>query len=140
MRYFNDIIIHCSATRALPNITADTIRRWHVQGNGWDDIGYHYVVLVDGTIQQGRPIDQEGAHCRGHNKDSIGICYVGGLDGFGLPTDTRTKAQKKALARLIWRLTLQAMNAGFGIPAVHGHRDYNPRKDCPCFDAHGEYN
>lgn len=139
MRYYNDIIVHCSATREGKNIKAADIRRWHLH-EGYTDIGYHYVIDLDGTIEPGRPLDEIGAHCKGHNKDSIGICYVGGINKAGFNADTRTPAQKRALARLIWRLTTQALNAGFGLPAVHGHHDYCPYKDCPCFDAHKEYN
>lgn len=139
MRYFDDIIIHCSATIAGKDIKADTIRKWHMNDNGWDDCGYHYIIDLDGTIEEGRPLDIEGNHCHGHNKNSVGVCYIGGLDARRKPKDTRTPAQKKALARLIWQLTLKALNAGFGIPAVHGHRDY-ANKACPCFDAYKEYN
>ena len=139
MRFFNDIIIHCSATCEDKDIKASDIRRWHKQ-DGFEDIGYHYVIDLDGTVEVGRPQDQIGAHCKGHNKDSIGICYIGGLDKFGLPKDTRTPAQKQALARLIWRLTLTALKEGFGLVEVHGHHDYCKWKQCPCFDAHAEYN
>ena len=116
-------------------------------------IGYHYVVLLDGTIQAGRPIERQGAHCVGHNANSIGICYIGGLNSKGEPEDTRTQAQKDALSRLIWRLSLQLANAGQGMPEVYGHRDLSPDKngdgkitpnewlkECPCFNAHSEYN
>lgn len=140
MRYFNDIIIHCSGTRVDRPVTAASIKRWHVQGNGWKDVGYHFIIETDGTIVPGRPLDEEGAHCYRHNRDSVGICYVGGLDASGKPADTRTPAQKRALARLIWQLSLDALRAGFGAPSVHGHHDYNPFKDCPCFDAFKEYN
>lgn len=139
MRYYNDIIVHCSATREGKDIKAADIRRWHLH-EGYTDIGYHYVIDLDGTIEPGRPLDEIGAHCKGHNKDSVGICYVGGVDRTGRNADTRTPAQKRALACLIWRLTTQAINAGFGLPAVHGHHDYCSWKDCPCFDANKEYN
>ncbi len=139
MRYYNDIIVHCSSTREGKDIKAADIRRWHLH-EGYTDIGYHYVIDLDGTIEPGRPLDEIGAHCHGHNKESVGICYVGGINKAGYSADTRTPAQKRALARLIWRLTTQALNAGFELPAVHGHHDYCSWKDCPCFDAHKEYN
>lgn len=139
MRYFDTIIIHCTATMAGVDFSVRDVTEWH-KAQGWRDCGYHYIIRIDGTIQKGRPLDEEGAHCRGHNKDSVGVCYVGGLDKNGRPADTRTPAQKRALARLIWKLTVQAMNAGFGIPQVFGHRDFNKFKDCPCFDARREYN
>lgn len=139
MRYFNDIIIHCSATCYDRDFHAADIRRWHLQ-RGYDDIGYHYVIDLDGTVEIGRPLDVVGAHCKGHNRDSVAICYVGGLNRFGIPADTRTKEQKKALARLIWKLSIMAINEGFGLVSVHGHHDYNLSKACPCFDAAKEYN
>lgn len=139
-RHFNDIIIHCSGTRCDVHVTADSIRRFHIQDKGWEDIGYHYIIEQDGTIVIGRPLDKMGAHCYGHNRDSVGICYIGGLDRKGRPADTRTPQQKKALARLIWDLTIEALRNGWGLPSVHGHHDYNKFKDCPCFDAFKEYN
>ena len=78
MRPINEIIIHCSATAEGKDFKAADIRRWHVQGNGWKDIGYHFVIDLDGTVEVGRPVAQQGAHCTNHNKTTIGICYVGG--------------------------------------------------------------
>lgn len=139
MRYFNDIIIHCSATPAGKEYHASDIDQWHRE-QGMEEIGYHYVIALDGTIEQGRSLDKIGAHCRRHNQDSVGICYIGGLDADGNPADTRTPQQKQSLARLIWRLTLMALRNGYGMPEVHGHRDYNNKKHCPCFNARKEYN
>lgn len=137
MRMINDIIIHCSATRPKVDVGAKEIKQWHTQpepyGRGWRDIGYHYIIRLDGTIERGRPISRAGAHCVGHNAHSIGICYVGGLDDSGEPADTRTPAQKSALTKLIYNLiTVYRCD-------VHSHHDYNSSKPCPCFDAHGEY-
>lgn len=137
MRMINDIIIHCSATRPKVDVGAKEIRQWHTQpepyGRGWRDIGYHYVIRLDGTIERGRPISRAGAHCVGHNAHSIGICYVGGLDDVGEAADTRTPAQKSALIKLIYNLiTVYRCD-------VHSHHDYNSSKSCPCFDAHEEY-
>lgn len=137
MRMINDIIIHCSATRPKVDVGAKEIRQWHTQpepyGRGWRDIGYHYVIRLDGTIERGRPISRAGAHCVGHNAHSIGICYVGGLDDAGEAADTRTPAQKSALIKLIYNLiTVYRCD-------VHSHHDYNSSKPCPCFDAHEEY-
>ena len=93
MRPIDSIIIHCSATPEGKHFTAADIRRWH-KAQGWSDIGYHYVILLDGTVQEGRPISQPGAHCKGMNARSIGICYIGGLAADGkTPKDTRTTAQ-----------------------------------------------
>ena len=74
MRLVKEIIIHCSATREGQQIPVDTIRDWHL-AKGWNDIGYHFYIDLDGTINKGRDIDKIGAHCKGHNRNSIGICY-----------------------------------------------------------------
>ena len=138
MRTFNTIIIHCSATLPGQSVTAADIDRWHRE-KGYRCIGYHFVILPNGTIQGGRPLDEIGAHCERHNADSVGICYIGGLDSNGKPSDTRTEAQKESLSSLIWRLTLMALRRGFGLVKVRGHRDFNHHKQCPCFDARAEY-
>ena len=105
MRPVNKIIIHCSATPEGRDYTVAQIRDWHVKGNGWKDIGYHFVIYRDGTVPAGRDINQIGAHTTGQNTGSIGICYVGGLAADGkTPKDTRTDAQKKALRALVDRL------------------------------------
>ena len=138
MRQINEIIIHCSATKEGADIKAADIKRWHTapppKGNGWKDIGYHYVVDIDGTIELGRPLDQTGAHTKGHNANTIGICYVGGLDLSGKAKDTRTTAQKAAIEKLITALKVCFPT----ICKVSGHRDY-AAKACPCFDAKSAY-
>ena len=132
MRTINEIICHCSATPEGRHVTVQRIRQWHLQRN-FADIGYHYVVYLDGTVQKGRPLEKAGAHCKGHNAHSIGICYVGGLDRQGKPKDTRTAAQKAALLSLIRELKQRFPRA-----TVHGHREF-ANKACPCFDAKKEY-
>lgn len=112
--------------------SAADIRRWHRQ-RGFSDIGYHFVVRLDGTIEAGRPLELPGAHCRGHNLRSIGVCYVGGLDSAGRPADTRTPAQRASLLRLLTAIHLAHPRA-----AIRGHRDF-AAKACPCFDATREY-
>lgn len=128
MRKITEIILHCSATAAGKHFTAADIDRWHRQ-RGWNGIDYHYVVLLDGTIEQGRPVSQAGAHCLGHNAHSIGICYIGGLSSDGRPADTRTAAQRVALRSLVSRLRLQHPAA-----TVHAHNEFAP-KACPCFSV-----
>ncbi|HIZ01366.1 MAG TPA: N-acetylmuramoyl-L-alanine amidase, partial [Candidatus Bacteroides merdipullorum] len=96
--------------------------------------GYHFYVTRDGQVHAGRPIGQPGAHCRNHNRHSIGICYEGGLDTQGNPKDTRTEPQKAALRKL-----LSQLKESFPQALVVGHRDLNPMKECPCFDAAREY-
>lgn len=137
MRHFDTIIVHCTATRVGRDVTAAEVDTWHKE-RGFDCIGYHYLIRLDGTIEKGRSLNRIGAHCKGHNRHSVGICYVGGLDANGLPCDTRTPAQKDSLARLIWNLTQRALLLGFGLVAVRGHRDF-AKVDCPCFDAAAEY-
>lgn len=133
MRKINEIIVHCSATAEGKDFGAADIDRWH-KAQGWDCIGYHYVVKLDGTIQEGRPLERMGAHCKGHNGNSIGVCYIGGLTSDGKePKDTRTAAQKAALISLIRRLKSNYPGA-----KVYGHRDF-ARKACPCFEAKSEY-
>ena len=132
MRTIDKIIVHCSATREGQHVTVQQIRQWHLQRN-FADIGYHYVIYLDGTVHKGRPLEKAGAHCKGHNAHSIGICYVGGLDRQGKPKDTRTAAQKAALLSLIRELRQRFQRA-----TVHGHREF-ANKACPCFDAKKEY-
>ena len=132
MRHIKEIIVHCSATREDMDFHASDIDRWHKQ-RGWKGIGYHYVIDLDGTIETGRDTSQIGAHCTGHNRHSIGICYIGGLDEYGNPADTRTPAQKAAMARLIHELRSRYPGS-----VVYGHRDF-AAKACPCFDARAEY-
>ena len=133
MRKIAQIIIHCSATKEGKDFDVKNIRDWHVNGNGWSDIGYHYVIKLDGTIQQGRPKNKIGAHAKGNNRYSIGICYIGGLDINGKSKDTRTEKQKESLIKLIKGIKENHKEA-----TVYGHNDFS-LKDCPCFNAKKEY-
>ena len=134
MRIIDKLIVHCSATREGQDIRFHTIKKWHVEDNNWSDIGYHYVIHLDGSIHAGRPIERIGAHTKRHNKSSIGICYVGGMDKtFTSSKDTRTIAQKKSL-----RILLLELKAAYPDAVVYGHRDFS-NKDCPSFDAQEEY-
>ena len=124
------ITVHCSATKPAQDIGADEIRTWHVQGNGWSDIGYHFVVKRNGAVETGRPISKRGAHVKGHNAGNIGICLVGGLDDDGKPKDNFTDDQWRSLYTLVSNLTMEFPDAD-----VLGHRDWpNVKKDCPCTD------
>ena len=146
MRTITLIILHCSATRADRSYSFAQCRRDHLR-RGCKDIGYHYYVTRDGHVHAGRPLYDIGAHCHGHNRHSIGICYEGGLDVHGRPADTRTDAQRAALLRLLRRLRKDYPRA-----IILGHRDLSPDrngdgrvtsdewlKQCPCFDAAREY-
>lgn len=127
MRKITEIIIHCSATIEGKDYTIADIDRWHKQ-RGFKMIGYHYIIHLNGAIDQGRPLEMIGAHCTGHNTHSIGICYIGGLDKSGKPKDTRTQLQKDSLWSLVKALQKQYPEAN-----IHGHREF-ANKACPCFD------
>ena len=133
MRKINLIIVHCSATPEGKDFTVDDITRWH-KARGFKTIGYHYVIYRDGTIHEGRPVSEIGAHCVGHNANSIGVCYIGGLAADGkTPKDTRTDAQKLSLRNL-----LSQLKKSYPGVAIRGHRDF-AAKACPSFDATKEY-
>lgn len=132
-RRITEVIVHCSATPAGRDVTAADIRRWHKEERGFADIGYHFVVRLDGRVEYGRSLANIGAHCRGHNSRSVGVCYVGGIGSDGRPADTRTPAQRQALLGL-----LTALRRRFPSASIHGHRDF-AAKGCPSFDATAEY-
>lgn len=129
MRKINKLIIHCSATPEGRAVSVSDITRWHRE-RGFRTIGYHYVIYLDGSVHAGRPVSEEGAHCLGQNRNSIGICYIGGLDAKSLlPKDTRTEAQKDALRHLVGNLRKEYPGA-----TLHGHNEF-AAKACPCFDV-----
>ncbi len=139
MRNIDEIIIHCAATRPSQDIGAKEIRRWHVHGNGWDDIGYHFVIRRDGTIERGRALDIPGAHTGGRNEHSIGICLVGGVhethvvysksgNRWPKPEDNFTPEQFDALESV-----LDDLIDAFGDVEINPHKKY-AKKACPSFD------
>jgi N-acetylmuramoyl-L-alanine amidase len=133
-RVINEIIVHCSATPEGKDIKTETIRKWHIEDNHWKDIGYHYIIELDGSIHEGRNEDTIGAHCEGHNSNSIGVCYIGGVAKDGrTPKDTRTLRQKGALLDILKDLKRKYPKA-----KIYGHRDFSS-KACPSFDAKTEY-
>ncbi|MDR0370766.1 MAG: N-acetylmuramoyl-L-alanine amidase [Prevotellaceae bacterium] len=132
MRKINNIILHCSATREGQNTTVADIERWHKE-RGFRTIGYHYVIYLDGSVHKGRDVSEVGAHVTGQNADSIGICYIGGLNSEGKEKDTRTDAQKESLRKLVTELKGQFPDA-----TVHGHNEF-AKKACPCFDVKKEF-
>lgn len=122
------IILHCSATKEGQDFSVATIRDWHVKGRGWSDIGYHWVIRLDGSIEVGRPLEKSGAHTKGHNKDSVGVCYIGGCDADGKPKDTMNPEQEKA-----WRMIVLSLRTLYGDHiTIHGHNEY-ANKACPSF-------
>lgn len=131
MRYINDIIVHCTATPPGMDVDSSLMRAWDKQ-RGLRTIAYHYLVRLDGTVENGRAVSQPGAHCKMHNAHSVGVCYVGGLDDAGTICDTRTDDQKAALLKLLTTLTRMYRCR------IHGHRDYEATL-CPGFDVDAEY-
>ena len=147
MRKINLIVVHCTATPEGRDVTVADIDRMH-RAKGWKSIGYHYVVYRDGSVHAGRPVSEVGAHVYGHNANSIGVVYVGGVAKDGKTAkDTRTPAQRRALIDLLRKLKKQYPGA-----RICGHRDLSPDlnhdgkiepsewvKACPCFNAEAEY-
>ena len=134
MRKIDKIIIHCSATPQDREVSVSTIRKWHLQRR-FSDIGYHYVIHLDGTISNGRPLNKQGAHTAQANRGSIGICYVGGMDkNMKKSKDTRTQAQKDSLIKLMHEL-IYKYNKDM---TIHGHNEFSNKK-CPSFNVQEEY-
>lgn len=132
MRRIEQVIVHCTATRASRLVHVSEVIEWH-KARGWRTIGYHNLIHQDGRVSAGRPYAQAGAHAVGHNARSLGFCYVGGLDDDGAPEDTRTLAQRIALRAVI----LDACRE-YPIRSVIGHSCVGFTL-CPGFDARLEY-
>jgi N-acetylmuramoyl-L-alanine amidase len=133
MREINEIIIHCAATPENKHFTVEDIDKWH-KNRGFKSIGYHYVIYLNGAIHKGREEKEIGAHCVNHNKNSIGICYIGGVDSDGkTPKDTRTELQKESLLYLLKELKVKYPKA-----KICGHNDF-AKKACPSFNVNEEY-
>jgi len=121
MREINRIIIHCAATPNGVDFTAADIDGWHRE-RGWRCIGYHHVIRPNGNVEPGRPIEEVGAHVRGYNKDSIGICMIG--------TDRFKHYQWMSLKQ-----SLLSLSSRFPDATVHGHNEFDSHKTCPGFDV-----
>lgn len=145
-REINLIVVHCSATREDRSYTPEQMERDH-KARGFNSAGYNFYIRRSGEIISLRPLDQIPAHAKGYNRNSIGICYEGGLDSNGVARDTRTNAQRLALESLLKQLI-----AAYPDSKIVGHRDLSPdlngngiiepnewTKMCPCFDASVEY-
>lgn len=146
MRKIALIVIHCTASRTTTNLTPAALDTLH-RSRGWACCGYHYYITKDGTIHPMRPTNIPGAHARGHNRESIGIAYEGGLTAHGQPADTRTPEQRSSL-----RTLLRQLRHDHPAARILGHRDLSPDrnqdghidphewiKQCPCFNAAQEY-
>jgi len=145
LRNIKYIVLHSAATTRDMDIDISTVRKWHVEGNGWSDVGYHYFIKRDGTIEHGRDLRRSGAHVKGYNSESIGICYAGGIDESGRPEDNRTGAQIESLIILCKYLKSTSIMQD---AEIVGHRDFSTdrnkdgeitkdewMKACPCFSA-----
>ena len=133
MRTINLIFVHCSATRCDRPFPVTALIRCHADRFGFT--GYHYYITRNGRTYQTRHEQLIGAHAKGYNEHSLGVCYEGGLNKQGKPADTRTKAQKQAMLKLLRRLKKEHPQA-----QILGHRDLpDVKKACPCFDARSEY-
>lgn len=123
------IVVHCAATKATMDIGVREIRQWHVQ-QGWLDVGYHFVIRRNGTVEDGRPHDVVGSHVKNYNSRSIGICLVGGINAKGAPENNFTAAQFESLS-----LLLRAQKRTYPNTKIVGHRDLDSGKACPSFDV-----
>ena len=145
MRFINLIVVHCSATRCDRSYTEHDLTTDHLR-RGFSGAGYHFYIRKNGDIKTLRPLERPGAHARGYNAHSIGICYEGGLNNYGMPEDTRTEWQRHSLRVLVRTLLLDYPDA-----RVAGHRDLSPdlngngevepmewTKQCPCFEVKKE--
>lgn len=130
-RPINKIFIHCSATPPKMDIGADEIRKWHKK-RGWSDIGYHYVIRRNGAFELGRDIDLIGAHVKGHNTGSIGVCMVGGVDDNNAAQDNFTGEQWSELIT-----ALKVLKKHYPQATIHGHNEF-AAKACPSFDVQKE--
>lgn len=126
MRKLDRIILHCTATPEGRHVDVDTIRVWH-KARGWSDVGYHFIIYIDGSVHAGRAVEKTGAHVAGHNATTIGVVYVGGTDAAGKAKDTMNAAQETAFVNLVKHLRDQ-----FGPLTLHGHNEY-AAKACPSF-------
>ena len=146
MRTIDHIIIHCSATCEGSSLSVEELEKMH-RRRGFRGIGYHYYIRRDGTVVNTRPLEVIGAHCKGNNAHSVGICYEGGLDARGNPKDTRTPEQRSAMHLLVAQLLKRFKNK----VCICGHRDLSPDlngdgviepeewvKECPCFEVRKE--
>lgn len=134
MKTVDKVIVHAADTPSDMDIGAEEIRRWHVEGNGWSGIGYHYIIRRDGTIELGRDLDGDGdvgehmgAHVYGHNRGTLGVCMVGGKPGCNY-TAAQWKSLEWLVRDILGRHELAATD-------VYGHNDFDSSKGCPMFDA-----
>ena len=134
-REIDRVFLHCSASDRDEHDDVSVMRRWHVDDRGWDDVGYHYFIKKDGTVQPGRDLEKTPAAQRGHNAGTIAICL------HGLAVGRFTREQYRSLIGLCRDLD----DALDGMASFHGHSEVSS-KACPVYpyrvvlglDAHGE--
>ena len=129
MRKINEIILHCADTKITQNFSIADVRKWHVGERGWSDVGYHYYIRLNGNIEVGRPIEMSGAHTKGKNANSIGICFEGGKLSNGDKWSTPMLSQIVAFNQL-----RKSLFSVFGDLKVSGHYEYSS-KSCPNFNV-----
>ena len=117
----NEIIIHCSDTPTGRAVSASDIHSWHLQ-RGWNGIGYHWIIGIDGKLEQGRPEYWQGSHCKGHNFNTLGVCLIG--------RGEYTELQELTLATLV-----HSIRQRHDIKSIKGHNEYDTNKTCPMFDV-----
>ena len=123
------IVVHCAATKPTMDIGFTEIDQWHKR-RGWLGCGYTWIIRRNGIIETGRALEQVGAHVKGFNHNSVGICLVGGIDEDGDPDANYTQKQWDTLDSLVDVMTKIYPNA-----AVVGHNDLDPNKACPVFEV-----
>ena len=129
-RNISSIYAHCMATRTDQNFGVKDCYNWHVNERGWSDVGYHYVIRLDGTIETGRPLGRVGAHAgKKFNSGSIGVCFEGGYNPDGTMWDGPTKEQFHGWFRLYWEIL-----DVYHCVKVKGHYEVS-EKTCPNFDV-----
>ena len=126
-REIDKIILHCSDTKTSQSFDISDIDLWH-RKRGWDCVGYHYYIKLDGTLQPGRDLNKKGSHCYGHNSKSIGVCFEGGLNPDGSKWDEPLNEQL-----LTYDILKAYLDSIFGTLPVHGHYEFSDRS-CPNFD------
>ncbi len=127
MRVIDEVIIHCTATPSDMDVTVDHLYQWHVEDNGWSDIGYHALISLDGTVWYCRPLERSGAHCTSRNATTIGIAFAGGYNKDGSPwqpNEEQIEAYKHYEEELF---------SEFGKLPVNPHNKYS-NKTCPNFN------
>ena len=117
------IIVHCSDSPDDRNVTSKEIRQWHLD-RGWSDIGYHYVIRRDGVVEQGRDDSVKGAHTKGHNTGSLGICLVG-----------RLKFTEEQIEQLVWLIDHLCDEYRMKSSDVFCHNEFTDNKTCPNFSG-----